>query len=221
MHRGCASDITNDRRTCIEVGQQCISCSGSACNNQPATTQSALRCIQCNNADVRCAWGHTSDEAANCPSAVVFPNVESCYTFTYADSTVTRGCTLDNQLCTAGDQRCRTCSGTSCNNQNVITQSCKVCRSDVTGQEACMTESFAGFNQQCGPIVKYEDRGCYSKREGSSLIMLFLHWMGIITPVWSTKYYHDYSKIALINPLLCTETGIQLDKIHKFIKLKR
>lgn len=175
MHRGCESDKTDDRSTCSEVNQRCVLCNGSACNSSPATTQSSLSCIQCSNTDAACAWGHTSNNSANCAPIVVFPNVESCYTFTHDSSTVTRGCTLDNQLlCTAGDQRCNTCTGVGCNVQNIVTQSCKVCRSDQSGQDRCGEEGFEGFEQQCGTIVTYEKRGCYTKKEGMAFSVFSL-----------------------------------------------
>lgn len=169
MRRGCASDKTDDRNTCTEVNNRCVLCNQSGCNTRPATTQSTLACIQCSNSAVGCAWGHQVNEGVGCSPVVIFPNVESCYTFTHDNGTVTRGCTLDNQLCTDGDQRCRLCSTGSCNNQNVITQSCKVCRSDLSGQENCGSETVTGFNQLCGTVVKYENRGCYAKRQGSVL----------------------------------------------------
>lgn len=168
MRRGCASDRTDDRNTCNTSSQQCVLCSGSSCNTPPAIAQSYLSCIQCSNADVKCGWGHSADEAISCSSDVVFPNEESCYTLAHNNNSVTRGCTLDNALlCNEGDQSCQTCTGIGCNIQNVITQSCKVCRSDQSGQEQCGSESFNGFEEQCGSVVKYESRGCYSKREGS------------------------------------------------------
>lgn len=163
MHRGCASDKTDDRNTCTDVNERCVFCNGSTCNRSPAVTQSSLSCIKCST-NVECAWGHGRDEAINCSPTVVFPNTESCFTYS-GNSIVTRGCTLDNpQVCIEGNQNCRLCSGVGCNIENVITQSCKVCRSDQT--EQCGSEAFAGFEEQCGSVVKYEDRGCYSKREG-------------------------------------------------------
>lgn len=167
MHRGCASDNTIDQNTCNDINQQCVQCSGSACNTPPATTQSSLSCIQCSNTDAGCAWGHTTNEAINCSPIVVFPNAESCYTLSYLNNSVARGCTLDNPLLCTGPN-CRTCMGVGCNFANVITQSCKVCRSDQSGQERCGSEAFDGLEGQCGAVVKYENRGCYSKREGST-----------------------------------------------------
>lgn len=166
MRRGCASDTTADRNTCNQTNQtKCVLCNGSTCNNPPATTQSSLSCIRCSSTDIECAWGHATSDAISCSPIVEFPNVESCYTLPHGNNSVTRGCTLDSpQLCV--DQSCRTCAGVACNVENVIAQSCKVCRSDQSGQERCGTEAFDGFEEQCGAVVKYEHRGCYSKREG-------------------------------------------------------
>lgn len=167
MHRGCASDYTNDRNECTAVGQKCVLCDETGCNTAPAISRSALSCIQCLNINEGCAWGHAMSRSAGCAPDVIFPSVESCYTYIYDDGTVTRGCTLDNQsLCNEDDERCRRCGGNGCNAQNVITQSCKVCRSDTSGQERCGEETVDGFDQSCGSIVEYENRGCYSKKEG-------------------------------------------------------
>jgi len=171
MRRGCLSDRTDDSTTCTQLNEECSLCSGSACNTQPATTQSTLSCIKCSNNAVECAWGYTTTESAACSPTVVFPHVESCFTFTHDNGTVTRGCTLDNEsLCGEGDQRCSTCSGVGCNTQNVVTQSCKVCRSNVIGQENCGQETFNGLEQECGTTLKYEDRGCYVRREDNIVV---------------------------------------------------
>lgn len=174
MHRGCASDKTDDRTACGAINQRCVFCNGSTCNTPPAITQSSLSCIQCSHTDIGCAWGHASNDALNCSPLVVFPNVETCYTLPHENNTVTRGCSLDSpSLCIEGDQSCRTCTGVGCNIQNVITQSCKVCRSDQSGQERCGAEGFDGFEVECGAVVKYENRGCYSKREGETFNFCF------------------------------------------------
>lgn len=166
MHRGCASDNTNDRNACTAAQERCVICDGMTCNSRPATAPSSLSCVQCSNTDAACGWGH--EQGAVCSQSVVFPDVESCFTYNHGNEAVTRGCTLNSQaLCSVGDDRCRTCTGNGCNNQNVVTQSCKVCRSDVIGQEQCGSDAFTGFEVQCGAVVKYADRGCYSKREGN------------------------------------------------------
>jgi len=164
MQRGCSSDQTVNRNACTQAGERCVLCNGSACNNRPAITQSTTSCIQCQNNE-GCAWGHAAVDASNCSTNVIFPNVESCFTFSHENFTVTRGCTLETDLCSTVNQRCMTCSGTGCNTQNVISQTCKVCRSDTSGQESCGQENVEGFDQNCGLNVKYENRGCYSKIE--------------------------------------------------------
>lgn len=166
MRRGCASDNSDDRTACTAASQQCVLCNSPSCNAQPAFTSSSLSCIQCSNTEARCAWGHDTSDAVGCAASVMFPNVESCFTLQHENNAVTRGCTLNTQLCNGG-QSCQTCTGASCNNQNVVTQSCKVCRSDRTGEEQCGSDAFNGFEEQCGSVVKYENRGCYSKRDGN------------------------------------------------------
>ncbi|XP_037051310.1 proprotein convertase subtilisin/kexin type 5-like isoform X1 [Bradysia coprophila] len=168
MRRGCASDDSPDRVACRAANQQCVLCNSTSCNAQPAFTTGSLSCIQCSNTNVGCAWGHDATDATRCTDSVKFPNVESCFTLQHENNAVTRGCTLATELCNGGD--CRTCSGASCNNQNVVTQSCKVCRSDRSGEEQCGSDAFNGFEEQCGVVVKYESRGCFSKREDGVVV---------------------------------------------------
>ncbi|KAJ6648787.1 hypothetical protein Bhyg_04018 [Pseudolycoriella hygida] len=168
MRRGCESDITEDRSACNDANERCVLCNGSNCNTAPAITQSSLSCIKCSNSNQGCAWGHASTDAISCSPSVVFPNVESCFTYEHGNRTVTRGCSLDDPLCADDAAGCRSCSGNGCNIQNVITQSCKVCRSDQQAQ--CGSEAFTGLEELCGAIVTYEKRGCYSKREDGVII---------------------------------------------------
>ncbi len=176
MRRGCVSDNTEDRNECSSINERCILCDGSTCNAQPAVTPSSLSCIQCTNSNTECSWGHDASDARTCSESVIFPNVESCFTFQHDNNAVTRGCTLDNELlCSEGDQSCQRCTGNSCNVQNVVTQTCKVCRSDATGQERCGSDAFDGLEEQCGSVVKYENRGCYSKREGLMFKNLYVN----------------------------------------------
>lgn len=166
MRRGCASDTSDDRDACTAANRQCVQCNGSRCNTQAAVASSSLSCVQCTNSQAECAWGYALSDAQRCTQMVVFPAMESCFTYRHDDNAVTRGCTLDSSLCSEGDQRCQRCMGGSCNTGNVATQSCKVCRSDVSGQESCGSESFTGFESQCGGVVTYSDRGCYTRHEG-------------------------------------------------------
>lgn len=166
MNRGCLSD--NATAICGETGALCTFCTGSdGCNGEAQYRPSLLSCIQCAGTE-ECQWGFGAARATPCEQMVGYGKSQSCYTSITASQVVSRGCriVLDQDVC-SGDQ-CTHCTGAGCNGQNVVSQRCQSCRSDVNGQEICREEDVIGFEQQCGTtneVIEYANRGCYIKNQ--------------------------------------------------------
>lgn len=169
MIRGCASDITPAKSTCDELGSACLVCDTIGCNRIAALVPATLSCIQCSGT-AECQWGYAPTRATACTSEVGFSAVESCYSLTLSDGTVSRGCTLEaDTQCANG--ACQECIGAGCNGRNVVTQSCLSCKSDVVGQEDCGEENLTGYSSQCqaASYIEYADRGCFTRNDGKKI----------------------------------------------------
>lgn len=172
MHRGCASDISDDKITCNTLDRRCGLCQANhlqGCNGEPAWRGPYLACSHCEKSE-SCAWGQITS-IKSCSKIVHFPDKESCYTSVdKANGDVTRGCTLDDSIfCTENGNACKKCStGYGCNNRNVKTQSCLICRSFVSGEEQCADKFPLSFDTECyrKPVHQYNERGCYIKKYG-------------------------------------------------------
>lgn len=163
--RGCESDSTIQRKECERNPKKCVFCTGDGCNNQPAITKPTLSCILCAQ-ESRCSWGYNKTDSKICKGDVFFPDVETCFTASDGDRTVTRGCTLDDNLsCTKG-KACSLCNVNGCNRENVIKHYCYQCRSslnnDCYGTEGGVPSHYA--NGICNSTVySSTDKGCFTK----------------------------------------------------------
>lgn len=173
MTRGCYSDSTNEKSTCITLGSNCVRCAPEAtgCNSQAALNTAQLSCVHCTGNE-ECAWGYTGANATRCTQDVPFYQHESCFTYSHSNRQVTRGCTAEySALCISNDGNCIQCAANGCNVQNIDTQFCKRCKSDVEGQESCEEEKPLEFTEQCtSSILEYKDRGCYTRNIGEGII---------------------------------------------------
>lgn len=170
MHRGCASDRTDDKDTCNALDKKCGLCHANhrlGCNNEATFRDPIIACQHCKNTEI-CAWGQTDgNNVISCSKVVFFPDKESCYTAVDANGNVTRGCSLDDNVCSQNScQKCYT--GGGCNDRNVRGQSCLVCRSSEFLQ-TCADENPPNYYEvKCNtkPMYHYNERGCYTKRDG-------------------------------------------------------
>lgn len=170
MNRGCRSD--SDVTKCGDTGNLCTFCSSAdGCNSQSQYSPSSLSCIQCSGTE-ECEWGFAGTKATPCQQLVSYGKNQSCYTVATSTS-VTRGCRIDRDVDSCTGAQCVHCIDDGCNSQNVVTQTCQSCQSDVSGQAMCSEEDVVGFERLCSTaneIVEYENRGCFTKRQSKNII---------------------------------------------------
>ncbi|XP_058122266.1 uncharacterized protein LOC131293051 [Anopheles ziemanni] len=162
LFRGCNTD---DAYSECREDQNCVSCSGDACNRGPKT--GALFCAHCSGVD-EC---ELNNPAPSC-SETIFYN--RCYMYSDVDGTLMKGCLLDlepgSELATAcydpADRRCQYCTGASCNRQHCISCDTRTDGLDcVLGLESgnLRYDMCTGNNDGCLMVVDAEGhtvRGC-------------------------------------------------------------
>ncbi|XP_055309594.1 uncharacterized protein LOC129573250 [Sitodiplosis mosellana] len=191
MHRGCLTDWKESRLFCLKRPHMCVTCSENGCNNRTLVIEPTSKCHQCKDS-TNCTFGLVNqDTIVNCNMPVIFGAEESCYTRSFSDGSVERGCTLDAAVgdpdwCKDIDE-CNECKGHGCNNENIQFSFCLQCHStdDIDCKNpANGTET---FNVKCVPIhnnssvtdnavktaiydpYSFTERGCYIINRGDKV----------------------------------------------------
>lgn len=171
MYRGCLTDTMDSRLLC-EVGRgKCIRCKEHGCNDQPVTKKPELSCIKCNDS-MECTFGLNTNNSESCVSPVPFTRDESCYTLTYENGNVERGCTIDansSRYWCAETEGCEYCYEDGCNTDKIAPSSCLQCQSAYDGGCARLDEPVE-FVDECENLsdtpYEYKDRGCFTIKQG-------------------------------------------------------
>lgn len=176
MTRGCVSDTDVAKQTCDSLGttgcRLCDASVDSGCNAMAAMVAPSLACIQCTGSgtDAECGWGFPATKATPCTAMIPFTSTEQCYTSKVGDAVV-RGCSLEATQCSGTS--CSYCAGAGCNGDNVVTQSCIKCRTDMVDEEYCREVVSSEHSGVCkaNDLLEYADRGCYTRNDGKYLLV--------------------------------------------------
>ncbi|KAH8377442.1 hypothetical protein KR093_005459, partial [Drosophila rubida] len=157
MARGC---ITDGAAKCTATATDgCLLCDNeNGCNNK---TYSAVlnKCIKCNDS-AGCFNAQKASDAQDCPASTYTQGAPNCYTQSFANGTVVRGCV--NELLGTCDAQssCQDCSGEACNT-NDATFTCYLCRSD--NDPACRTMENIGASPCTNTSLTSPDsKKCFS-----------------------------------------------------------
>ncbi|XP_026471292.1 prestalk protein-like [Ctenocephalides felis] len=162
--RGCLSDVLENNGLKECKGENCISCTCSACNNV-VVPENRPECHQCDSLkDPSCGNDITGVQPKSC---LVYEKQPSCYTSVAKEgSQVRRGCTNDpdsvHQNTTFVSLECKE---SSCNGKVPVT--CNVC---TEGDELCqwsMKEKYPNL-ALCKDTTEF-DEVCYSYTKGTKV----------------------------------------------------
>lgn len=162
--RGCTSDV-GEQNKCATDEEKCRTCNANACNSYGYQTEQLLECIQCSDNNL-CPWGHETSTAKSCEKQILYSAEGKCYTRTFENGTVTRGCfydldDADQKVCEAGTN-CTTCTtANGCNNADTQNFTCIRCRSDENDKCRYKSKEIAG--EKCRNLVQSnEDMKCFT-----------------------------------------------------------
>lgn len=168
-NRGCYSTQDEGLDYCISHPEKCPICSTDGCNSAPTYTDSKLKCHKCDTAtDPSCKYSQTSKDSQLCDYNILFGVPEFCYTYTKEDGEVVRGCLMElsagNEIrknCEAGDEGCRLCAGSDCNQAATDNGECVTCHGSTDPNCALLEEPYTVA--KCGPS---DAGGCYRANIG-------------------------------------------------------
>uniref|UniRef100_A0A182JHF4 DUF753 domain-containing protein n=1 Tax=Anopheles atroparvus TaxID=41427 RepID=A0A182JHF4_ANOAO len=157
--RGCMSDPANSKE-CTDDPSHCIRCNTAVgCNTAPSMQESLLSCAKCSQA-AECTERDRNPVFEGCTGLVLLGRHDSCYTYSFGDETLERGClseadpTIRAQCPVEGSTECSVCHCDQCNGppeRCIVCQDAEGC-GDVQGAagrlEDCRTGSCVVFAKQ-------------------------------------------------------------------------
>ncbi|XP_053959120.1 protein psiI [Anastrepha ludens] len=174
--RGC---VTEDfEKNCTDT-KKCKICVGGICNLGIFPTDRRT-CFQCTDTETTCAnavtsSSNSSDSSTSLP-CLHYVEDDKCYMYGTDETHVTRGCTSDaaevNKCSTEGDDKCKTCDTSNCNewgysmDQSLL---CVTCSSANDSQ--CVWGQLASNATSCEKKILYtQEEKCYTRTNEAGVV---------------------------------------------------
>ncbi|XP_055375862.1 uncharacterized protein LOC129608402 [Condylostylus longicornis] len=165
IFRGCKTDP--EFKNCTSNQQfGCHQCLESRCNNITFLLKKSERsCYVCDKNDKSCKWSQEKTENLKfCKRNVPLNAEEQCYSYKSNNGEIKRGCVLDDEICSNGNnENCTVCNTNECNNKLHTSEKCIQIDLENDGVKK-LERTFCTAEKQT-----YNTRGCYAQRKGISV----------------------------------------------------